>query len=72
MSSVNKQAIATFLDALGQGDKARMAEVLAPNVEARAMGIGSFSITRDRATILEAAGMLMAAIRPGSRSRSPA
>lgn len=65
MSSVNKQAVATFLEALGKGDSDRMAEVLAPDVEACAMGVGSFSITRDRATILEAAGMLMAAIPAG-------
>lgn len=65
MSSINKQAISTFLEALGEGDVARMAEVLAPDAEARAMGVGSFSITRDRATILEAAGMLKAAIPEG-------
>lgn len=65
MSSANKQAVATFLACLGRGDADGMAAVLAPGVEACAMGVGSFSITRDRATILEAAGMLMAAIPAG-------
>jgi ketosteroid isomerase-like protein len=65
MTTPNIQAVAIFFDALGQGDSARMAEVLAPDAEARAMGTGSFSITRDRETILAAAGMLKAAIPAG-------
>ncbi|MFN3472486.1 MAG: nuclear transport factor 2 family protein [Blastomonas sp.] len=65
MTTPNKQAITTFLDALGQGDSARMAGVLAEGSEARAMGTGAFSITRDRETILAAAGMLKAAIPAG-------
>lgn len=65
MTSVNKRTVQTFFDALGDGDSARMETVLADGVIASAKGTGTFSIDRDRATILEAAGMLKAAIPGG-------
>ncbi|GGD80065.1 nuclear transport factor 2 family protein [Croceicoccus mobilis] len=64
MTTPNKQAITTFLDALGAGDPDRMATVLAPGMEACAKGTGSFSMTRSREQVLEGAGML-SAVLPG-------
>lgn len=65
MTTRNKQAIATFFEALGRGDGERMASVLADGAQARAMGTGAFSITRDRDEIVAAAGMLKSALPDG-------
>jgi ketosteroid isomerase-like protein len=65
MTSLNKQAIETFLSALGEGDAERLADVLTDDAVACAKGTGSFSMERDRATILGAAGMLKAMVPGG-------
>jgi hypothetical protein len=65
MTTSNKQAVQDFLAALGDGDAERLASVLADDAVACAKGTGSFSVERDRATILAAAGMLKAMIPEG-------
>lgn len=63
--TTNKDVLTAFLTALGNGDPAGMDAVLAPDVKACAKGTSAFSVTRDRETILEAAGMLKQAIPAG-------
>lgn len=65
MTTPGKTAIRTFLSALGAGDVEKMASVLAPGATAQAMGTGSFSVVRDRETILQMAGTLRAMIPEG-------